>query len=269
MPFMALPGLRVYYELRGSGPHLLYFNGSGGDLRRQPNMFDAPLATSFTLLAHDQRGLGQTERPDRPYTMAEYAADAEALLTALGWERCRVMGVSFGGMVAQEFALRYPSRVERLVLACTSSGGAGGASYPLHEVYNLAPAAHARLMIGLSDTRQGAAWQAEHPQETEELVQQRLSNAQVGQDEPGRAMGAWRQLEARSHLDTYERLPTLAMPVLICGGRYDGIAPLANQVAMYRQIPHAELARFEGGHGFLDQDPTAYPRVIAFLRGEG
>ena len=122
MPFVAVRDINVYYELAGVGPRLLYINGTGGDLRRKPNVFDSPLADQFTILSYDQHGLGQTDRPETPYTMADYAEDANALLRALGWERCLVMGVSFGGMVAQEFAVRYPERIEKLILACTSSG---------------------------------------------------------------------------------------------------------------------------------------------------
>ena len=66
--------------------------------------------------------------------MADYAADAAALLDHVGWDTCRVVGVSFGGMVAQELAVTSPERVERLALLCTSPGGASGASYPLHEL---------------------------------------------------------------------------------------------------------------------------------------
>ena len=85
-------------------------------------------------------------------------------------------------------------------------------------------------------------------------------------DEPGRAMGARRQLEARKDHDTYDRLPTLKMPVLICSGRYDGIASVANQEAMRKQIPNATLELFEGGHLFFVQDPRAYERITAFLQ---
>ena len=86
------------------------------------------------MLVHDQRGLGRTAIPPGPYSMADYAADAIALLDHVGWERARVVGISFGGMVAQELAVTVPDRVERLALLCTSPGGAGGASYPLHEL---------------------------------------------------------------------------------------------------------------------------------------
>ena len=75
--------------------------------------------------------------------MADYAADALALLDHVGWDRARVVGVSFGGMVAQELAVTAPERVERLALLCTSPGGAGGASYPLHELAALPEAERA------------------------------------------------------------------------------------------------------------------------------
>ena len=266
MPFTTVRDLRMHYEIRGSGPRVLFISGTGGDLRRSPNAFDWPLTKHFEVLAYDQRGLGQTDRPDIPYTMADYAADTDALLQAVGWDRCMVIGVSFGGMVAQEFAIRYQHRVEKLVLCCTSSGGAGGASYPLHEVKGLSLEEYARLVITLADNRRDAAWQAAHQQEFQTLLKDTLTGLQIGADEPGRAMGARRQLEARKDHDTYSRLPTLQMPVLICGGRYDGIAAIDNQEAMLKQIPNATLELFAGGHLFFVQDPKAYERIVAFLQ---
>ena len=269
MPFVAVRDIRLYYERQGTGPKLLYINGTGGDLRRKPNVFESLLATRFDLLSYDQRGLGQTDRPEKPYSMADYAEDANALLDAMGWERCAVMGVSFGGMVAQEFAVRYPQRIERLVLACTSSGGAGGASYPLHELLDLPLREKTLHMLPISDTRQDAAWQAANPQEVATQLLMAEAAAAVGAAEPGRILGARLQILARKDHDTYDRLPSLTMPVLICGGRYDGIASVANQAAMQAQIPQAQLQLFEGGHAFLQQDTTAYARIAAFLEGNG
>lgn len=266
MPFTTVRDLRMYYEIRGNGPRVLFISGTGGDLRRSPNAFDWPLTKHFEVLSYDQRGLGQTDRPDIPYSMVDYATDADALLHTLGWDRCMVMGVSFGGMVAQEFAIRYQQRVEKLVLCCTSSGGAGGASYPLHELKGLTLEEYARLVITLADNRRDAAWQAAHAQEFQTLLNETLAGLKIGADEPGRAMGARRQIEARKDHDTFSRLPTLKMPVLICGGRYDGIASVANQEAMLKQIPNAKLELFEGGHLFFVQDPRAYEKITAFLR---
>jgi 3-oxoadipate enol-lactonase len=258
----------MYYETRNKGPRLFVISGTGGDLRRSPSIFELPLAQHFQILAYDQRGLGQTSKPDIPYTMVDYADDANALLEAVGWDRCPVMGISFGGMVAQEFALRYPHRVERLVLASTSSGGAGGGSYPLHELADLTGEEYARKILYLSDTRRDAAWQAANAAQFQLLLDQTLAGLQVGTDEPGRQTGARRQLEARALHDTYARLSNLRIPVYICGGRYDGIATPANLDALQRQIPGSRLELFEGGHLFFIQDPRAFDRIVAFLNGD-
>lgn len=268
MPFVTVRDLNVYYEQGGAGPRLLYISGTGGDLRRKPSVFERPIADHFEILTFDQRGLGQTSKPETDYTMADYAADAVGLLDALGWDRCHVMGVSFGGMVAQEIAIRYPERVDRLVLACTSSGGAGGTSYPLHEHLDDTPQQRVERQLVLADLRRDAAWRASHPDEYATLVEQGLAGAQVGADEPGRADGYRRQLLARKELDTFDRLPGLTARTFICGGRYDGIAPIANEESLLAQLPNAQLELFEGGHAFLQEDPRALERIIAFLHGD-
>ena len=77
------------------------------------------------------------------------------------------------------------------------------------------------------------------------------------------------QLEARSHHDTAERLGEIGCPTLVCGGRYDGIAPPANSEYLAAHIPGARLELFDGGHIFFMQDPTAMPAIIDFLSGDG
>jgi 3-oxoadipate enol-lactonase len=265
MPFATANGLKLYYERAGSGPPLLFISGSGGDLRNKPNVFEGPLPKSFDVLAYDQRGLGQSEKPDVPYSMADYADDAAALMTALGLERAPIIGVSFGGMVALELLSRHPKRVSRAVLACTSPGGAGGASFPFHEIEHLKGEARARHMIPISDTRRDAAWAKAHPEQYELFVA--LGAADPYADEPGHAMGAHRQFEARAHHDTWDRLPQIACPVMIAAGRYDGIALPETQEKMAARIPGATLQFFEGGHLFMIQDRTATPAMAAFLAG--
>ena len=218
---------------------------------------------AFDLLPYDQRGLGRTSKPDGPYSMAQYADDAAALMADQGWDQALVVGVSFGGMVAQELVLRHPRRVKRLVLACTSPGGAGGASYPFHEIDHLKGEDRARFLMPISDTRRDAAWQAANAEDYERFVQMAAAHPHAGA--PRRGGGAWRQLEARSHHDTWERLAEIDCPVLIAAGRYDGIALPATQEPMAGRIPGAELQWFEGGHLFMIQDRAAYPAIMPVL----
>ena len=216
----------------------------------------------FDVAAHDQRGMGRTSIPPGPYTMSQYAADAAALLDHLGWDTCRVVGVSFGGMVAQELACTHPERVERLGLACTSPGGAGGSSYPLHELAGLDPEARAVVGATLLDTRFTPDWLADHPGDARLVT---LMAGRGGTRTPEQERGAAEQLEARRQHDVTDRLGAISCPTLVACGRYDGIAPQSNSEAIAARIPHAELRTYEGGHAFFVQDPAALPEILDFL----
>jgi pimeloyl-ACP methyl ester carboxylesterase len=255
-------GIDVYYERAGTGPPLLFFNGSGGTLETAAPTIDR-LRRTFDVLAHDQRGLGRTAVPPPPYTMADYAADAHALLDHVGWPRCAVAGVSFGGMVAQEFAVTWPERVTRLALVCTSSGGVGQPSYPLHELAKLPGKEQAALSTRLVDTRFTPEWLASHPRD-QAILDMRAARRPA---EPGseRRRGELAQLDARADHDVWDRLPSITCPTLVAGGRYDGIAPPANSEAIASRIPDAKIRLYEGGHLFVMQDPTAFPEIVAFL----
>jgi 3-oxoadipate enol-lactonase len=259
MPFCDANGVSLYYELAGAGERLLSISGTGGDLRHKPGLAEGPLGHAFEVLSYDQRGLGQSSLPPWPYAMADFAADAAALLDAVGWDDCLLIGVSFGGMVAQEVAIRHPERVRRLVLACTSAGGAGGASFPLHELVSLAPEERVSHQIGLLDTHWDAAWQRDHP-ETVALIAARMA---TGAGETPK--GLTNQLAARAEHDTTARLGRIACPTLVCGGRFDGIAPPANSEFLAGAIPGAALALFDGGHAFFLQDGAAWPAIVDFL----
>jgi 3-oxoadipate enol-lactonase len=264
MPLAEANGIELYYELAGpeDAPPLLAIGGSGQTLAQAPVLAN-PLAQHFRVLAYDQRCLGRSGWGDRQPEMADYAADAVGLLDHVGWDRVPVIGTSFGGMVAQELAVTYPERVERLVLACTSPGGPGGASYPLHLSYRLPEDERAGAMLGITDTR-GEDAGPEYLAIMKMISEQRLASPA----DPRAEAGFLRQLDARSRHDVYDRLPRLDLPVLVAGGRYDGIAPVSNQEAMHRQIRGSRLRLFDGGHLFMIQDPTAWPTMVAFLLGQ-
>jgi 3-oxoadipate enol-lactonase len=260
MAFHHVNGLSLYYEMAGAGERLLSISGTGGDLRQKPGVADGLVGQAFEVLSYDQRGLGQSSVPRWPYAMADFADDAAALLDAAGWEDCLVLGISFGGMVAQELAIRHPERVRRLVLACTSAGGVGGASYPLQDLVNLSPDEASARRMELLDTRWDEAWRTEHP-EMVSLIAERMP-ARSGEPPP---QGLINQLAARAGHDTSGRLGTIGCPTLVCGGRFDGIAPQANSEFLASAIPGAQLEMFDGGHAFFMQDPAALPAIVAFL----
>ena len=258
--------MQIYFE-RGrdhgqSGDPLLFISGTGGDLRNKPNQFDSPLAKSFELIAYDQRGLGQTSKPEGDYSMREYADDAASLLDHLNLDRVPVVGVSFGGMVAQEFVLRHPDRVSRVVLACTSSGGKGNSSYPLHEIEKLDSIERASKHLEVSDLRRDKKWQQENPEKWQHYIELAVSGRRSDRDQTG----ATKQLMARKEHDTFDRLSQIEIPVLVVGGKYDGVAPVENMKAIAGQIQSSEFRFYEGGHMFLVQDREAYPEIIEWLK---
>ena len=124
--FVELNGLRLYAERRGTGDKLLYISGTGADLRNKPNQFDSPFGRHFDLVSFDQRGLGQSENPPREYSMEDYANDAAAVLDAISEdEPVRVIGVSFGGMVARSWPFVIPTTFVRWCWPVRPPGGKG------------------------------------------------------------------------------------------------------------------------------------------------
>lgn len=264
MPHAPANGIDLYYERFGVGPRLLFLNGSGSSIATSELLIKL-FTNDFEVVVHDQRGLGESEIPPGPYTMADYAADAAALLDHVGWERTRVVGVSFGGMVAQELAVTWPERVERLALLCTSPGGPGGASYPLHELAQLPEKERERKSLELLDSRFTAAWLDAHP--SDRALADMMTARRRGTKTRDQLRGEALQLEARSRHDVCDRLDRVTCPTLVACGRYDAIAPPGNGEAIAAGIADADLRLYEGGHAFFAQDPAALPDVIGFLAG--
>jgi 3-oxoadipate enol-lactonase len=262
MPVSEVNGVGLYWERAGSGAQLLFCNGSGSTLADAQPLLDA-LAGRFDVLAFDYRGLGRSAPVEGSYRMADLAADAAGLLDLVGWSTCRVAGLSFGGMVAQELAVTHPERVERLALLCTSAGGQGGSSYPLHRLLERSPQDCSTIGLKITDSRWNEHWLAGHP--GDRALSQRLATRQP----PASAAGVQAQLLARADHDVWERLDTVTCPTLVAYGRYDEVAPAQNSTAIASRIAGAELRGYEGGHLFLAQDPTAMPELIMFLRSPG
>jgi pimeloyl-ACP methyl ester carboxylesterase len=242
----------------------MFLNGTGAALTQTASLVSIFAETSETL-AFDQRGIGQTSRPSDSYAMADLAADALALANHLGWEEFRLIGISFGGMVAQEVAVTVPERIIRLALLCTSPGGAGGSSFPLSSLVELDPDERATVSAQIMDSRFTPEWLEKH--ESDRFLAGVLAQ-RFTPDAFKENLGMTLQLQARSAHDVFDRLPHITCPTLISSGRFDGIAPPANGVAIASQVPNAELRLYDGGHVFFVQDPKAFPDVVGFLTAD-
>jgi pimeloyl-ACP methyl ester carboxylesterase len=256
-------GVELHVERRGRGPKLLFCNGSGTTVATSEGLLNH-WAESFELVCFDYRGMGASAPVSQPYGMADVAADVLALLDQLDWQRVAVAGWSFGGMVAQELAVTWPERVERLALLSTSPGG-GVPSFRLDTLAGLAPAERSARMLQLMDTRWSPEWLTAHPGEAT-VAAQCGTEAPAGEGE-AQARGRQLQLLARRGHDVLERLGRITCPTLVANGRFDGIAPLANGQAIVDRVRQATLRPFDGGHAFFLQDPLAWPELTAFLAG--
>lgn len=265
MPYARVRDIDVYYEIDGDGPPLLNISGSGADLRTTPGGSSA-LARHFTVLSYDQRGLGRTSIPEGPYTMADYADDAAGLLDAVGWERAHVVGISFGGMVAQHLAIRHPSRVQRLVMGCTSPGGSHP-SYDIRRNQALPPEERGRRSLEILDSR--TDFSADPPvlaPGLEVMIEAFARGVVPSGEDADRTRGFALQLDARAEHDATAGLAGITAPTLVVSGRFDLQAPLANGELLAATIPGARFYVADGGHLFMLQDPTAWPVIVAFLQ---
>jgi 3-oxoadipate enol-lactonase len=263
MATVAANGIEIYYETHGldDAPWVLNIGGTGGDLRRTfPG--SSPLNKRFRVLSYDQRGLGQTSKPDADYTMADYADDAAALIETVIGGPCHVVGTSFGGMVAMNVAVRRPELIDRLVLIVTSPGGEH-ASYRLSDLESMTREEAFPIRMRLLDRRWDPT--ADEPIPGLGGIYDFIVNEQNSVPAPDVAAGLARQLAARDGHDVVEQLASIKHETLVCAGRYDDLAPLANSEMLAAHMPNARLEVFDGGHMVMFQDPTVYPTIVEFL----
>lgn len=268
MPRLVANGLRFQWEQRGAGQRVLFLGGTGWDLRQSPHALDLPLTEHFDVLLFDQRGMGRSDKPPGPYTMADYARDAVGVMDALDWNEAHVIGYSFGGMVAQEVAIRAPQRVRKLVLAATTAGGAGGASYPIDNFIDLEPRERARRGLEVADLCFTRTWQAENPLVAEERILARMRRQMAFRHEPRAFEGLVAQLAARSGHDAFDRLAQIYAPTLVIAGRNDGQAPKEACAAMAREMSASSFLVVDGTHNFLFENNQAIEAVIDHLLGK-
>ncbi|MGE5247816.1 MAG: alpha/beta fold hydrolase, partial [Verrucomicrobiota bacterium] len=223
-------------------------------------------ARHFRVLVFDNRGTAAAGVPPGPYTTAQMADDAAALLTSVGIERAHVLGVSLGGMIAQEVALRHPDRVDGLVLACTAPGGALAVrpSPEAMAVFLTAGGEDAeselRRMLPFLYTD---AYLRDRPGEIDDFVRRRLENRTPREGYAG-------QMAAAVSHDAAERLERIRARTLVITGDADRLVHWENSLRIAGRIPGARLVVVPGApHRLFAENADAFNReVLSFLAGD-
>jgi 3-oxoadipate enol-lactonase len=255
-------GTRLYVESEGDGPAVLLIQGLGyaswawQQQRRS-------LAQRHRIISFDNRGAGQSDKPDQRYTIGLLAQDAHAVLAALDATPAHVAGFSMGGYIALTLAAQHPAKVLSLVLLATTCGGRRAQGVPdstrlaWQDAVGLPPAEFARATMPFSFAPD---WVEEHAQEFDALLRSRLTHPTP--------QFAWkRQFDACEHF-LAEGLTTLpAQPALIIHGTLDRVVPVANAHLLAETLPSAELALLDGaGHlALIEQSETVNQLIERFL----
>jgi 3-oxoadipate enol-lactonase len=249
--------VKIAHEVTGTGPPLLLIQGLGY-ARWGWEPIVGPLSASFQVITFDNRGIGDSDTPPGPYDTTTMAADAVEVLDAVGVERAHVMGASLGGMIAQMVALEHPSRVDRLVLACTTPGGAE--AYPLPEATTRL-FREAGALPQEEAVRRFTANALATSGPVEDIVARRLSRPQ------NPSTWAWQAAASQSH-DAYARLGEITAPTLVVHGTADGVVDVRNASLLAQRIPDARLELLpELGHLFFWDDPNLTVALVENFLG--
>jgi len=256
-------GLSIFHELHGDGEPLVLIRGIGTS-GYVWGAFAGDLARHFRVLWFDNRGAGRTDAPPGPYTMRQMADDTAGLLRQLGHQPAHVVGVSLGGMIAQELAINHPSAVRTLVLGCTDFGGAVA-------IRNTDAALGLRLATDPGEAARRAVeaiyspeWLHSHPAEVARIQELRAAF-------PPTPAGYQAQLQAVLTHDSAGRLAEIRAPVLVLTGTADRVIPWENSKLLAGRIAGAELLTYEGaGHAFFDEQRLDVVRdIVDFIRRRG
>ncbi len=249
MPHAKVNDISMYYRTVGEGAPLVMIMGFTGNSDWWPKQMIAELSQSFQLILLDNRGSGRSDIGKRLYTMRRFADDTIALMDALEIENAHILGVSMGGMIAQEVALNYPERVNQLVLGCTGCGPRRGALLSKERM-----AFWKRFLLEPKIRQRRFAANIFFSQEylESEPREQMLQFAAQMNIAPISATGRAHQLSAILRFNSYSRLPRLKNQTLIIAGSQDYIIPIKNSHILAAQIPNSELVIFDGpGHAFF------------------
>ena len=257
MPFVRANSINIYYEIHGAGEPLVLISGLGGD--RTFWQASIPILTlHFQVIIFDTRGIGRTDAPKEKYSMEIFAADLEGLMDALQIQKAYVLGYSMGGQIAMTFALKYPSRVSKLIIAASCA--------KLNTQIRL-------YVDAVLSVYEGGA----NPRQMFELVAPWLFSAaflsntenenylQFDENDPEQQpLYAWKnQYLAQREFDITDQLKDITAPTLILSGEADVFANAADNEVLAQRIPDAVHHELRGaGHLFNYEIPELFHKYV-------
>ncbi len=258
-------GVELAYQLRGAGTLLVMIHGAQGD----QSMFNSVVPTfvkDFQVLTFDQRGSGLSEKPDQACTMAMLADDTAALMDHVGFASAHVLGVSMGGMIAQEFVLRHPQKTRSLVLGCTTPGGPNAVALPASafaKAYSTKEMSAEERGRALAEACFTQGYIDQHPEIIPAMIESRRQR-------PIDPVALKHRMHAVSTHDTYDRLPQIACPTFVITGKDDVLVPWENSGLLAGRIPGATFVLLEpAGHLFWGEQPQrSYEAILSFLSAQ-
>lgn len=267
MPKVRTNGIDLYYECTGAGEPLVLIAGLGYSLWIWHKMFPG-LAKHFQVVAFDNRGVGQSDKPEGPYTAQMLADDTAGLIAALGFRRAAVLGHSMGGFVAQALALSHPELVSKLILAATNFGGPRQIPVTPEAMKVLTDVSGDpidRLKRGILISCAPGFGDA-HPEIVDEWTDFRIKNPILpGPYQAQLAIG----MGLASEESSFEhKLKNVKVPTLILFGAEDKVVPPANADLLAKQIPNSTIRILpSAGHTFpLDATDAAVAAITEFLK---
>ncbi len=252
MPKVELAGTELHYERAGAGEPLLLIQGMSANHLAWGQAFSSRLERDFEVIAFDNRGMGLSSPVTEAFSIAEMAADTAGLLGALEIESAHVLGISMGGMIAQELALAHPGKLRSLTIGCSYCGGEGSQLMDPADFQGLVEAMASgdaqRVFRAMYELNLSPGFRAEESRFADFTAMAEALPA------PRETIGL--QVQAIVSHDTSARLPGITTPTLVVHGTADRVLGYPNGPLIASLIPDARLEAYEDvGHMFWWEQP--------------
>lgn len=256
---VTIDGLRLHYAQEGQGTDVFLIHGLGGSLHDWDTCVPE-LSRHHRVTRWDVRGFGESDKPAGPYSPQLFAKDLAGFFRACGLTRAHVVGISMGGVIAQRFALDFPTSVESLTLISTSSEVGPQAHAAWEKTAAIIEERGFSTNTSAAQRMFAPSFAKMHPDVVQEMVVRTAKNDRQAYAAAARAIGSYHWTE---------ELHQVQAPTLIVQGMEDALTPPGGAIKMSRVLPRARLLMVpECGHAVSDEKPELLTRVIlAFFAG--